>query len=291
MKNTSYLHQAKTNKKDEFYTSYKDIQIEVDNYDLHGMVVYAPCDDYRASNFVKYFVDNYTTLGLQGFVATNIDNGNGAFKYEYDGTTTTITPIENGDFRCQDNSFADIIITNPPFSLFRDFVKWIGDKKFLVLGNQNALNYSEIFPMVMENKITWGVTTTGANKLFEVDSTYPLEGSFSYENGGKKYIRVTGTRWYTNMPILKKTFTPTKHFDSTYQVFDGTDIINCDSYKDIPCDYNGLIGVPTSYYYYHNPKLYKLVGELKTGKDNQYDLGKPLINGKSKFIRLVIQKR
>lgn len=278
MKSTITLHQAKTGKNDEFYTPYDMIGEEVKYYDLKGKVVYSPCDDYRTSNFVKYFTDNYDNLGLAGYVSTCYDIGDGAYRYEYDGYNTSVTQIDDGDFHTQDNGFADVIITNPPFSLYRDFVDWICDKDYLILGNQNALNYSKLFPLAVEGKMTWGVTTTGASKLFDTP----------YEDGK---LRVS-CRWYTNMPIPpRKPFTPTVHYKGQYEFFDGTDIICVDKYNQIPCDYPGMMGVPTSYFYYWNPDEYELLGELKTGQDNKYDIGKPIVGGKSKFVRLVIKKK
>lgn len=131
--NNENLNNAKKNKNDEFYTQYVDIEKEVQHYfeQLKGKRVYCPCDDYRQSNFVKYFKDNYEKIGLAGLVATNYDIGDGAWKYVYDGENETISQLEgDGDFRSEEcrkikDDEADVIITNPPFSLFREFVKWM----------------------------------------------------------------------------------------------------------------------------------------------------------------------
>ena len=123
------LQRAKREKNDEFYTRYEDIEKEIKNYDLKGMRVYCPCDDYRWSNFVKYFKDNYEKLGITGLVATNYDIGDGAWKYTYDGSTETVARLEgNGDFNSEEctkikDEECDIVVTNPPFSLFREFFK------------------------------------------------------------------------------------------------------------------------------------------------------------------------
>ena len=129
MKNTN-LHKAKREKNDEFYTRYEDIEKEVKHYNLNGMSVYSPCDDYRFSNFKKYFVDNLNTLGITKYCCTNYDIGDGAYRYEYDGINETITQLEgNGDFRSEECSKIkddyDVVITNPPFSMFRDFINWL----------------------------------------------------------------------------------------------------------------------------------------------------------------------
>lgn len=136
MSKNSNLHAAKAGKNDEFYTQYEDIAKEIVNYDLHGMSVYSPCDDYRVSNFKKYFVDHFQELGISRYCCTCYDNGNGAWKYEYDGTTETITKLEgDGDFRSEECSqildVYDTVITNPPFSLFRDFIKWMNGERYV----------------------------------------------------------------------------------------------------------------------------------------------------------------
>ena len=123
------LHKARRTKKDEFYTRYEDIEKEISNYNLEGMWVYSPFDDYRQSNFVKYFTDNFTDLGLRHYTATCIDNGDGAWRYDYDGENTTITEIENGDYACDYctaiKDACDIVISNPPFSIFKKIIKWL----------------------------------------------------------------------------------------------------------------------------------------------------------------------
>lgn len=132
-KKNDNLHQAKKEKNDEFYTQLSDIEKEVRNYwdELKGKSVYCPCDDYRTSNFVRYFKNNFDEIGITRLTATNFDIGNGAYKYVYDGENETITELEgNGDFRSDEctkikDEECDVVITNPPFSLFRAFIKWI----------------------------------------------------------------------------------------------------------------------------------------------------------------------
>lgn len=131
MKNQN-LHKAKIVKNDEFYTRYVDIENEMVHYkeQLKGKWVYSPCDDYRWSEFKNFFVTNFSDYGLKHYTCTNYDIGDGAYRYDYDGTNETITPLEgNGDFRSEEctkiKDECDIVITNPPFSLFREFVKWM----------------------------------------------------------------------------------------------------------------------------------------------------------------------
>lgn len=129
---TAHLHKAKKTKNDEFYTNYADIEKELTHYadQLQGKWVYSPCDDYRWSNFPKYFTEHFQELGLRHYTCTNYDIGDGAWRYDYDGETTTITEMpDDGDFRKDAATAimkeADIVITNPPFSLFREFIKWL----------------------------------------------------------------------------------------------------------------------------------------------------------------------
>lgn len=132
MSRNSNLHKAKNTKNDEFYTRYEDIEKEVINYkdQLKGMWVYCPCDDYRWSNFWKYLYDNFNEFELKRLTATNYDIGEGAYKAEYDGENMTVTQLEgNGDFRSPEctkiKDECDVVITNPPFSLFREFINWM----------------------------------------------------------------------------------------------------------------------------------------------------------------------
>ena len=131
-RNNSNLHKAKKEKNDEFYTRYEDIEKELSHYGEHlkGKWVYSPCDDYRWSEFKNYFVQNFSTLELGHYTCTNYDLGDGAFRYDYDGENETITPLEgNGDFRSEEctkiKEECDIVVTNPPFSLFREFIEWM----------------------------------------------------------------------------------------------------------------------------------------------------------------------
>ena len=130
-KTNNNLLNAKRNKNDEFYTRIEDIEKEIPHYDLQGKWVYSPCDDYRWSAFKTYFVDNFKELGISHYTCTNIDLGEGAWRYDYDGEKETITPLQgNGDFRSEEctkiKDECDIIITNPPFSLWRQFIEWMG---------------------------------------------------------------------------------------------------------------------------------------------------------------------
>lgn len=162
MSNNNNLHTAKKQKNDEFYTQLSDIEKELQYYTEHleNKIIYCNCDDYSISNFVKYFKDNFNTLKLARIIATNKDNGTGAYKYDYNGTEEKITPLNgNGDFRSDECieflKEADVIVTNPPFSLFREYVKQLMEyeKKFLILSNNNAITFKDFFPYIKNNKV------------------------------------------------------------------------------------------------------------------------------------------
>ena len=184
MSKNNNLHIAKTAKNDEFYTRYEDIEKEMKFYTdyLKGKWVYSSCDDYRFSQFKTYFVNNFHTLGLKHFTCTNYDIGEGAYRYDCDGQNEVITPLNgDGDFRSEECieylKQADVVVTNPPFSLFRQYVKQLMDygKKFIVMANNNAITYKEFFPYIKNGKVWLGRTLfTGKMPYFKVSDSYNL---------------------------------------------------------------------------------------------------------------------
>ena len=162
------LHIAKKAKNDEFYTRYEDIEDEVQHYadELKGQWIYCPCDDYEWSNFVKYFKDNFNRFQLKRLTATHIHmDGSPSERYDYDGVNETITMLNcNGDFRSEEctkiKDECDIVITNPPFSIFLKFIKWLSDdcgvKKFLILGSNISSYKKVVFELMMKNLISVG---------------------------------------------------------------------------------------------------------------------------------------
>lgn len=175
-----------------------------------------------------------------------------------------------GDFRSPECveflKEADIVVTNPPFSLFREFVAQLVtyDKEFLIIGNMNALHYKEIFKLIKENKLWLGESIHSGDREFRVPDHYPLEAAgFRIDEKGKKYIRVKGVRWFTNMdnpnrheqlPLYKK------YSDAEYPRYDNLDAIEVSKASEIPCDYDGLIGVPDSFLDKYNPDQFELIG-------------------------------
>lgn len=234
------LHKAKKAKNDEFYTRREDIDDELQHYSFNG-VVYCNCDDYRVSEFVNYFKDNFHNLHLKALYATNFDNGSGAYKYYYNGLNELKTPLkQNGDFRspeCIDIlQEADIVVTNPPFSLFREYIAQLikYDKKFIILGNNNAITCKEIFPLIKDNKLWLGYNS---NKTLEF--RVPDNYKFSREDDNGKYGKVPAISWFTNLETKKRTedlLLFRKYNEKDYPKYDNYFAWNVDKVKDIPLD-------------------------------------------------------
>lgn len=263
------LRDSKRNPNDEYYTLYEDVRKDLEYYKerFRGKTVYCPCDDYRWSNFVKYFKDNFYTLGLKTLLASNIDTGDGAYAYKYDGKEEITLKLVKGDFLTAevDNLLksCDIIATNPPFSLLRKIFDRIreAEKDFIIMGPLMAVAYSNILPHIVSGRVN--VDPKG-NKIF---------------SNGKL---ITNIIWLT-------TFTPPPHsmeFTETYapekyKRYDRyPDTINIDRSRDIPKDYYGKMGVPLSFIKYLHRKEFNLLGEVKG----------TYVGGKGKFKRLLVQR-
>ena len=313
------LNTAKTAKKDEFYTQLSDIENELRHYRPHfkGKTVLCNCDDPRVSNFFKYFALNFEILGLKRLIATCYKNNEPdlfsmntceqAVYIIYDGdkngnrvpdpSEMEVLPLKgDGDFRSAECiellKQADIVCTNPPFSLFREYVAQLikYDKKFLIIGNQNAIHYREIFPLFKSNQIWlgYGFRRNCAHFI----SRYQDTATDADHRDGM--IRVSGVTWFTNLEIdkrheeiiLYKTYNPVD-----YPHYDNFDAINVDKTQDIPVDYDGIIGVPMTFMYKYCPDQFDIVGILNHGCDNEYDLAKPILNGKELYTRIAIRRK
>ncbi len=202
----------------------------------------------------------------------------------------------NGDFRSQECidllKQADIVVTNPPFSLFREYVAQLinYDKKFLILGNMNAIHYKEIFPLIKADKIWLGYA---ANKTMRFALSPNYEKWEEIVNG-VKYGKVPSITWYTNLDIQKRhedLILYKKYTLEEYPKYDNYDAINVDKTSEIPIDYNGLMGVPISFIDKYNPNQFEIVGILNHGCDSEYDLAKPILKGKEKFSRILIRRK
>ena len=307
MKQNSNLHKAKDAKKDEFYTQLTDIEKEMKHYKQHfcGKVVFCNCDDPMWSEFWRYFHLNFSELGLKKLIATHYDMHNPTYKLEYIGGNDNNVEagvltclIQNGDFRSDECIVllkeADIVVTNPPFSLFREYVAQLieHEKKFIIIGNVNALTYKEFFPLIKDNKVWIGLSIHSGDREFRVPESYPLTAaSARIDSDGNKYIRVKGVRWFTNLDYadrhkfldLWKKYTPEE-----YPHYDNYDAINVNKTSDIPYDYDDVMGVPITFLDKFNPDQFEIVG-------NEYDLnilkGRGYIAGKRMYSRIFIIKR
>lgn len=275
MKNkNSNLHQAKKAKNDEFYTKYNDIAEELRHYTKHfeGKIVFCNCDDPEYSKFWQYFETKFDDLKLKKLIATHYteeDSNVPSYKLEYDGVNTIKTPLlGNGDFRSNECieilKECDICVTNPPFSLFRSFISLLMeyDKKFLIIGNKNAITYKEFFPLLKDNKV-W----IGYNSVKE----------FLKPDGSTQKFGNIG--WFTNLDIDKRHDKLTLLMDydiNDYQRYDNYNAINVDKIKDIPYGYDGYIGVPITFLDKYCPEQFEILG-------NSAEFALPLtINGKLK---------
>ena len=288
MKNKN-LQEAKSNKKDEFYTQLSDIERELKHYKNHfkEQVVYCNCDDPRVSNFFHYFSYNFEKLGLKKLIATCYKNQNmdlfsqndseQAIYLEYNGdknANLVPDPSEigikklkgDGDFRSKECiellKQADIVVTNPPFSFFREYVAQLieYDKKFIIVGHQNALKYKEIFPLIRDNKIWLGYGFKGGAGHF-INEHYE---DYARANDRKEgMIRVSGVHWFTNLEINKRhedLILYKKYTPEEYPKYVNFDAINVDLTKDIPVDYDGMMGVPITFMDKYNPNQFEIIG-------------------------------
>ena len=290
------LHIAKKEKNDEFYTLYENIEKELPFYKnyLKDKVIYCNCDDYTKSNFVKYFIDNFHTLGLKEIISTGYNKEGKGIYYTYNGVIGESKMLDdNGDFRSLEclgiMLRSDIVITNPPFSLFREYVEMLMkyNKPFIILGNMNAITYKEIYPLIKDNKMWWGVSLNAVKCSFIVPDFY--EGNNVYYENGIKLAKVNNAIWFTNLIHdkrnqllpLTKTYNPDNY--PKYENYNGIDVAKV---CDIPIDYKGVMGVPITFLGKYNPKQFDIVG-FRKGDD-----GKDLkINDKYPYFRVLIKHK
>lgn len=316
MAKNSNLHIAKATKNDEFYTQLEDIENELKYYKEHfrGKVVYCNCDGFlneKKSNFFVYFSLNYEFLGLKGLICTRYNpNGKGK-KYEYYGDLNgnnypdeeeifTSDLEGDGDFRSEECiellKKCDIVCTNPPFSLFRQYVAQLFEykKDFLIIGNVNAISYKEVFPLIKVNKMWLGVSITSGDRKFVVPDNYPLNAAgCGIDENGKRYIRVKGVRWFTNLDHKKRheeLLLYKKYNAEEYPKYDNYNAIEVGKTKDIPMDYEGVMGVPITFLDKYCPTQFEIVGQMMTTKVTEFNFGYPYIDGKKKFARLLIKR-
>lgn len=301
-----YLHAAKTAKRDEFFTELTDIEKELYHYRdfFRGKIVFCNCDDPEYSNFWKYFQMNFFFLGLKKLISTHYEPGSQSYKMEIiaaDLPTGQIgipayvkTPLQgDGDFRSEECieilKEADVVVTNPPFSLFREYVAQLMEyeKKFIIIGNQNAITYKEIFPRLKDNQMWLGYGFSGNVAFFK--SPYEDRARSSQHKEGM--IRVSGVMWFTNIDIQKR-HTPMDLYmryygnEDHFPKYDNYDAINVDKTCEIPEDYDGVMGVPITFLDKYCPEQFEII-RFRKGND-----GKDLcVNGKCPYFRILIRRR
>lgn len=300
MSTNNNLQKAKHTKNDEFYTQLTDIDKELVHYKEHfrDKIVYCNCDDPTKSAFWKYFHQHFAELQLKKLISTHYNREMSTYKMEYTGgddnniETGIKTQLKgNGDFSSQECldilDECDIVVTNPPFSLFKNYVPILiaHKKKFLIIGNKNAITYKDFFPLLKDNKVWIGYNN--------VKSFIQLDGSI------KKFGNIG---WYTNLEIEKrheKLILNKKYTPKEYSNYDNYLAINVNKVIDIPYDYNGVIGVPITFLDKYNPDDFEILGadeaEGKGLSNGLYIQGSKYkqcyANGKRIYKRIFIRKK
>ena len=240
------LNDSKKRKNDEFYTLLPDIETELQHYKncFRGKTIYCNCDNPEFSNFWKYFQIHFKEFGIRKLIATYYDSGKPTYKYVLSSGNDkpTKTPLTgDGDFRSDECinilKEADIVVTNPPFSLFREYVAQLikYDKRFIIIGSLNAVGYKDIFPLIKEGAIQ--ISSNNQHQLFRIPDDYDI-GVTKVDSDGHKYATIGNIAWYTNLPTIRKlkdlilteSYSPDK-----YPHYDNYDAINVNklSQRDI----------------------------------------------------------
>ena len=329
------LHKASKAKNDEFYTQLGDIERELSHYKdfFEGKTVLCNCDDPYESNFFKYFAMNFNFLKLKKLISTCYDsspiigeqlsffpdkrpykieitevkdeNGDGAIdlsdvEYLLKSKKNHLTKLKDGDFRSEECTAlleqCDVVVTNPPFSLFREYVAQLIEHKkfFLIIGNQNAITYKEIFPLLKCNKIWTGYGC--GDMSFTVPDYYEAkETRFWIDKNGQKWRSLGNICWFTNIDIKKRHEDLTsykKYSAEEFQKYDSFEAIEVSKVSDIPIDYNGIMGVPITFVDKYNPDQFEIIGLDRYTVPKECLVGGRLaINGKPKFARILIRRK
>lgn len=279
----SVLGKAKIAKQDEYYTRLADIEQEMVYYRDHlfGKTIFLNCDDPEYSNFWQYFSLNYDFLGLKGLISTHYEyeEGKSSYMLRYESISgnnkhkTIKKELKgNGDFRSDECiellKESDIVITNPPFSIWREYLAQLVkyDKKFIIIGNKNAVTYKEVFPLLQDDKIWIGQRPMNRDFWFIVPEEYEHEKLDEY---GNRVKHIMGC-WYTNLDIPKRheDLVLTEFYEGNedyYPKYDNYEAINVNIVKEIPMDYPGIMGVPITFLNNYNPDQFDIVG-MTTGR-------------------------
>ena len=299
------LEMAKVRLCDEFYTSYEDIANEIDLYFdrdpdvFRGKTILCPCDDPDISQFTKYFLDNFDRFGMKRLISTSyaregcqpslsdflngeLKGARGKYLIRDDSGIQRGLLNGTGDFRsggiCRYMDGSDIIVTNPPFSLFREFFRWLSDKRFIIMGNMTAISYMDSFPKIMSGEMWLGHSIHGEKQGFIVPDGTPMFASKISSSENKIFVK--GVRWFTNVgspfvpdPISLRTMADNLENNKRlrnafmreygvleYPRYENFDAIEVPFVECIPSDYEGMMGVPISFLDKYNPEQFRLLG-------------------------------
>lgn len=347
------LNSAFIVKKDEFYTQYEDVAKEISKHkeQLKGKSILCNCDDPFESAFFRFFVLNFEKLKLARLVSTcYADSQIAGQEYPLEGMTSAykavITEIpdealkrpdgsldleslfamqgnslvhlsDDGDFRSDECvallEEADIVVTNPPFSLFREYISLLEryEKSFIILGNMNAVTYKEVFPLFRDNKVWYGESIRSGDRKFYVPDGYPLNAaSCGIDDKGRRFIRVKGVRWFTNMETSKR-HEPIEltcsYTSDEYPQYENYNAINVSRTQNIPFDYDGIMGVPITFLDKYSPDQFEILmlanGNARTNVSSNtltevgYHQhpedrgGVGIINGQRVYVRVMIRRK
>lgn len=347
------LNHAFIVKKDEFYTQYEDVEKEMLNHQkkLKGKTIFCNCDDPFESAFFRFFVINFNKIGLAGLISTcytdsqmagreyPLEHGAGSYKAVVtevpdddvtrpDGSldlehlfampgNSLVYLAGDGDFRsdeCKDLlAEADVVATNPPFSLFREFIELLMSHKkdFIILGNMNATTTKEIFPLFRDNKVFYGESIRSGDRKFFVPDSYPLNASgCGIDENGRRFIRVTGVRWFTNLKTSKqrKSLELTcRYSPDEYPRYENYNAIEVGRTQNIPIDFDGIMGVPITFLDKYSPDQFEIImlanGNARTNtppktlsrvkyRPHPEDKGGVgIINGQRSYARILIRRK
>ena len=320
-----YFIKARKSKQDEFYTILSDIENELKHYKTHfkNKTVYCNCDEPRKSNFFHYFSFNFEKLKLKELISTCYKNQNSDLfskhkdekavflEYKGDKNKNKIPDCEeiqinhlngDGDFRSEESLIllkkSDIIVTNPPFSLFREYIHQLFeyDKKFLIIGTWNAITFKEIFKFFMDNKLWIGKNSNRNFSGFIVPDHYELFGTEArIDEIGNRIVSSNNNCWFTNLDLPKRhdpLILYKKYSPDEYPKYDSCNAIEVSKVNHIPKDYKGVMGVPITFLNKYNPDQFEIIGmdDFNLKYPNWRGRG-PDLNGKTIYRRIMIKNK
>lgn len=316
MTSNKNLNKAIQNKADEFYTTYEEVAKEVSHYknEFKGKIVYCNFDDPYQSNFVRFFLDNFREYKLKRLVATcyrkselgltavfndvpdTWDNISDVFSYKNNHIKELTGEGSYDSDECLDIlKKTDIVVTNPAFSLIKSVLVTLvqHEKKFLLIGPQNAIKYKEVFPLFMSNKLWLGYKA--GDMAFRVPDDYPEKKvRFWIDENGQKWRSLGNVCWYTNLDTTKrhkKLDLVNEYSEDEYPFYETYDAIEVPKVALIPKNFSGKMGVPITFASKYNEEQFEILGVLNHGCDSEFDFAKPVLNGKELYTRILIRNK